>query len=122
MGRTNIDHEQEFNSRVYDLYSHCIHFQPRRDIINDMYQQTVLNDKRFKGMTACQRAAVRSKFDLLFHGPTRFSIYQHLEYRMLWTDGQYYAGFDAWRAKFPDGDASLIKTGEHFWKGTDRIC
>jgi len=78
------------------------------------------SSKDYQSLPQFRRHAVSAIHSHLFYGPGNMSIYQHLEYRMLGPDGKYYAKFEEWRALFPDGDASLIQAGQHFWKGTDK--
>lgn len=118
MRTTDIDRERAMIERVTELYRHTVHFKtPMADVSTAWL--TLLSHADYKRLPMYRRHAVRAIFYHLFHGPADMSIYQHLEYRLLYK-GQYYKGFDTWRAQFPSADASEIETGGHFWIGTER--
>jgi hypothetical protein len=104
-------------SRVYEIYRNAVHFRMSSADIRESLA-TLYNKGWFARMPLYARGEVRAVAMHLFHGPSDMSIYQHLEYRMLYK-GEYYASFDAWRAKFPDASAVDIEQGKHFYKGTD---
>ncbi len=107
-------------SRVSDLYREALSMRLTFEEISERWNSRILQNPTYLRLPQYRKHAVRALFFFLFHGPADQSIYKHLEYRMLWIDGKYYAEFDAWRAQFPDADAGQIKTGVHFWKGTDK--
>lgn len=121
--RTELDRNMECERRVIQRlredYREAIHFKLTHAAILDRWSK-MLASNDYKRMPFYMRHAVITLHMHLFHGPADMSIYQHLEYRPLWTDDKYYASFDEWRKLFPDADASLIRIGNHFWKGTDK--
>ena len=103
--------------RVYGIYRNAVHFRMSSAEISENLA-TLYSKEWFARMPLYARGEVRAVAMHLFHGPSDMSIYQHLEYRMLYK-GEYYLGFDAWRAKFPEANAGEIEHGKHFYKGTD---
>ncbi len=120
MKTTDIDRERSLTAKVMDIYRTSVNFQQTSDEIAARMRLLVYDSAEYKRLPQYRKHAVRAVYFALFHGPADLSIYKHLEYRMLGPDGKYYQDFDTWRALFPQGDASLISTGAHFWKGTEK--
>lgn len=115
----DMERERALLDRVREVYREAVHFKRTSDDTFTWLKRMVYDSPEMKRLPQYRRHAIRALAQHLFHGPADMSIYQHLEYRMLYK-GQYYADFDAWRAQFPDADASEIEQGNHFWKGTDK--
>lgn len=116
----NQEREYYIIQRLQRDYREAVHFKlPHATILDRLSKMMESND--YTKLPAYMKYGVLALHTHLFHGPADMSIYQHLEYRMLWTDDNYYTSFDEWRKLFPDADASLIRGGRHFWKGTDKM-
>jgi hypothetical protein len=116
----DIEREARCIARVRENYSTAVSCCCTHKEVMVMHAKLMASDD-YRKLTDYRRHAVNAIHSHLFYGPGNMSIYQHLEYRMLAPDGKYYAKFEEWRALFPDGDASLISAGKHFWKGTDKV-
>jgi len=113
------ENERALLDRVREVYREAVQFKRTSADTFAFLKRVVYDSPEMKSLPQYRRHAVRKLAEHLFHGPADMSIYQYLEYRMLYK-GKYYAKFDAWRAQFPDADASEIEQGNHFWIGTDK--
>lgn len=116
----DMERERAAIERVIADYRHIVHFKLTFGDAIDKFGKLYATP-HYKSLPYYRKCAVKAIISHLYHGPADMSIYQYLEYRMLGPDGKYYADFDTWRKLFPDGDASLISAGTHFWKGTDKF-